>query len=439
MDRIAALPLDAATKGMPLASGSIPLGEVGAQNWNVRNGDLTLPVLILRDERLRNNLEVMRRFAEHHGVSLAPHGKSTFCPQLYRDQVEIGGAWGITASTVQQAALVAGAGVENILIANEIVGRAAVQELARLRQAHPGKSFTTLVDSEGAMDELARHGGPMLRPGERFRVLVEVGFPGGRAGVRTLDQARALIEGLMKRQDVFELVGVECYEGLVSRQTEEETLAEINRLLDLSVDVHRLAEEMGAFDGLAETILTAGGSVYFDRVVERYRLAQLGPSVRIILRGGSSLTYDHGVYHRQLLAMDRRGGLDMPGGRVKAAETFTPALELWATVLTMQDANVAVLNMGIRDLPFDMGLPIPLRQYRDGSMLRSLSAEDAGFAITASNDQHCYMRYPEGADLRVGDAIACGISHPCTAFDKWDVVYRVDRDFNVIGAVKTFF
>lgn len=64
----------------------------------------------------------------------------------------------------------------------------------------------------------------------------------------------------------------------------------INRLLDFSVDVYRKAEAFGAFAGQPETILTAGGSVYFDRVVERYRLAQLGPAVRVILRGGCSLT-----------------------------------------------------------------------------------------------------------------------------------------------------
>jgi D-serine dehydratase len=39
----------------------------------------------------------------------------------------------------------------------------------------------------------------------------------------------------------------------------------------------------------------------------------------------------------------------------------------------------------------------------------------------------------------VGDVVAFGISHPCTAFDKWRVLYRVDEEFNVTGALKTFF
>jgi D-serine dehydratase len=439
LDHITDIALDATTKGLPLADGSIRLGDIGQQQWNVSRGDMMLPVLILRDDHLRNNLEVMRRFADHHGVVLAPHGKSTFCPQLYRDQIELGGAWGITASTVPQAALVAQSGVENVLIANEIVGRANVEQLVKLRHAHPGKSFMTLVDSLGAMEELVRYGAPRLQSGERLQVLLEVGFAGGRAGVRDMHQAEEMIRALIARRDIFEFVGIECYEGLVSCPTPEETIKSVDQLLDMSVDVFRLARELDAFEPHVQPILTAGGSVFFDRVVERYRLAQLGSDVRIVIRGGSCLTYDHGIYRRQLAAMDSRGGLDMPEGRVSAVETFTPALELWAAVLALQDAQIAVLNMGIRDLPYDLGLPVPLRHYRDGELIAKLDGPDSGYKVTASNDQHCYMSYPSDAAIAVGDFIACGISHPCTAFDKWDVVYRVDSDFNVIGAVKTFF
>src|SRR6185312_14720210 len=84
--------LDAKTKGIPLAAGKVRLGEVGRQSWNVLRGDMMLPVLVLREARMKSNLRTMRDFADHHGVVLAPHGKSTLCPQLYLDQMEIGRA-----------------------------------------------------------------------------------------------------------------------------------------------------------------------------------------------------------------------------------------------------------------------------------------------------------------------------------------------------------
>ncbi len=433
------LRLDGATKGLPSGGGPIAFGDVGRQGWNLLAGDLPLPVLALRDAHMRNNLTVMRRFAEHHGVRLAPHGKTTCAPQLFRDQIDIGGAWGITVANVQQAWLAAGAGAENVLIANEVVGPAAVRALVELRHAHAGTRFMSLVDSIGAADQLIVHEGAHLRDGERFEVLLEIGFPGGRTGTRTLDQARAIVGHLMAHNTVLDLAGVETYEGLVGRPSPEETIAEVDRLLATTVEAFHMAAGMGAFGDRRAPILTAGGSVYFDRVVARFKEANLSPETMILLRGGSSIAYDHGAYRKHLQAMNARGGLAMPEGQVDPVAAFTPALELWASVLSLQDEGVAVLNIGMRDMPFDLGYPIPLRQVRDGREVADLEIDDGAFAITAANDQHAYMRFPAGADIAIGDTIVAGISHPCTAFDKWDVVLRIDEAFNVIGAIKTFF
>jgi D-serine dehydratase len=35
--------------------------------------------------------------------------------------------------------------------------------------------------------------------------------------------------------------------------------------------------------------------------------------------------------------------------------------------------------------------------------------------------------------------VALGIAHPCTTFDKWDVLLVVDADMSVVDAVRTFF
>lgn len=433
------MPLDAKTKGIPLVTGKVRLGDIASKGWNVLRGDMMLPLLVLRDENLRNNLVTMRNYAAHHNVSLAPHGKSSFCPQLYLEQVEVGGSWGITAATVQQASLVAEAGVENIVIANEVIGRANVRQLAALKRAFPDVFIVSLVDSLETIDELRRHGADALDPGERFQVMIEVGIDGGRAGVRTFAQAETLIDALMRQSDVFEFCGVECYEGLVARDTYEATMRDVDRLLDLTVDVLHDAHAKGAFAGREETILTAGGSAYYDRVIDRFKRARNVPGLRIVLRGGSCLTYDHGFYDGHLRNMDRRSGFETAEGVRSARETFTPALEMFAAVVSLQDPGVAVLNMGIRDLPFDLGLPMPLRQYRDGVEIGSLNGPRPDYTIVKSNDQHCYLSYPEGADIRVGDLFACGISHPCTAFDKWKLVYRVDEEMNVTGAVHTFF
>jgi D-serine dehydratase len=243
----------------------------------------------------------------------------------------------------------------------------------------------------------------------------------------------------MGEGDIFDFAGVECYEGLVAKDTYDETMKEVDRLLALTVDVFMHANSKGAFAKRPEVILTAGGSAYFDRVVHHFKRVNNVPGTRIVLRGGSSLTYDHGFYMTHLANMDRRKGFATDDGTVSALKSFKPALEMFAGVVSLQDKGIAVMNMGIRDLPYDLGYPTPLRQYRDGKRLSGLDGPAPKWAITKSNDQHCYMSYPADAGIKVGDVFAFGISHPCTAFDKWKVLYRVDDEFNVTGALKTFF
>jgi D-serine deaminase-like pyridoxal phosphate-dependent protein len=434
---ILALELDARTKGIPLATERVRLGDVGKQGWNLLRGDLMFPVLALRDVRMRQNLRVLRDFARHHQVDLAPHGKSTMSPQLYQDQLEVGGAWGITAATVQQCAVVAASGVPNVIVANEIVGRANVAQLAGLKRAYPRTAIYSLVDSGEVVEQLVRHGGPALAPGTRFQVLLELGYAGGRTGARTMERALAVLDAVRAHPDVLELAGIECYEGTINLEGADETIQAVDRFLEFVLEVLGRARQLDAFKGRGETLLTAGGSSYFDRVAAKFTPARRGPGTRVVLRGGSYLTYDHGFYRRKMGELRDRGGIATAAGVLDPTVALQPALELWALVQALHEPGSAIMTMGIRDLPYDLGYPFPLRQYRDGKPLAEVA--DTGYAIVNSNDQHCYLRYSAGADIRIGDLFAFGISHPCTAFDKWDVLYRVDEELNVIGAVKTFF
>jgi D-serine dehydratase len=439
MDSIDELELDGRTKGIPLGRATIRVGEIGRQGWNILRGDLPFPLLTLKDSALRQNLGVMREFAELHGVSIAPHAKTTGAPQLYRQQIVEGGAWGMTAATCQQAAVAAASGIAKVLLANELVAPANVAQYVRLTQEYATTSFFCLIDSVAGAERLARFARPHLRTGQRLAVLLEVGAKGGRAGARTPVEAEAVIRAILAAADALSLVGVECYEGAVSRDTPEATLRAIDALLDFAADSYRRARDLGAFDGVEETLLSAGGSMYFDEVTRRWESLRTTPGLRIVLRPGAYLAHDHGFYRRSAAEIDKRGGVALRRGRAEASKVFVPALELWAAVQTLPDPGVAIMSMGMRDLPYDIDLPIPLRQYRDGAMVRDLTVSNAPFRVFKSNDQHCFMSYPEGADIAIGDVVSFGVSHTSTAFDKWSVLYRVDDEYTVTGAIKTAF
>jgi D-serine dehydratase len=252
-----------------------------------------------------------------------------------------------------------------------------------------------------------------------------------------MEAATTVLEAAGAHPESLELAGIECYEGTINLADPDETIRAVDRLLEFALDILARARASGALTGRREVLLTAGGSSYFDRVAAMFTPLRHGPDVRVVLRGGSYLTYDHGFYTRKMRDLERRGGIVGRSGPVNPVTALKAALELWALVQALPDAGTAIMTMGVRDLPFDLDYPVPLRQYREGRLLREVAG--AGHAVVNSNDQHCYMRYPADADIRIGDLFAFGISHPCTAFDKWDVLYRVDEEFNVIGALKTFF
>ena len=428
------LALDGTTKGIPFAEGTIRLGDIGSRGWNVVKGDIALPAMTLRDSAVANNLALMRDIAASHGVSLAPHAKTTGAPQLYGKMLKDGGVWGFTAATVQQALLAARTGAKNVLLANQLAAPANVAHFAGLMKAFPQTKFMCLVDSTDGAQLLAKWANPHLN-GQKLSVLIEMGPVGGRAGARTLDQAKAVIAAIGSAPEL-QLVGVEAYEGGVKAPTPEEVWAGIDRLLDLMLAVFDHGRQSGAFAKGEEVILSAGSSTSFDQVIRRFGHLSKDNGVRIVTRGGAFLALDHGFYKRRALDMDKRGALDLPGGKKGSASGFKPGLELWAAVQSMPDPEMAIMGMGMRDLPYDIELPIPLQRFRDGKLIEDLGPD---WKMTKSNDQHCYVEYPKGADIRIGDIISFGISHTSTAFDKWDVVWRIADDFTVTGAVKTFF
>jgi D-serine deaminase-like pyridoxal phosphate-dependent protein len=178
--------------------------------------------------------------------------------------------------------------------------------------------------------------------------------------------------------------------------------------------------------GENQYLITAGGSLYFDIVVaELTAPAGPGPAPTVVLRSGAYVTHDHGIYARLTPAAQ-------PGGTGPA---LVPALELWARVLSAPEPGLAIAGAGRRDAPFDQGFPVPLRIRRaDGQ-----EGDAAGLRVTALDDQHAYLQLPAGCELHPGDLVCLGISHPCTAFDKWQLIPVVDEDYLITDVVRTFF
>ena len=418
------------TKGLPLQA-PLRQGAIGVQGWNVLRGDTSFPVAVLKDAQLRHNFGWMRAFCEARGVSLAPHGKTTMSPQLFGAQLA-NGAWGITLATATQVQVAHRFGVRRVLLANQLVARADLAAVLALLHGDPDFDCIVLADSLAGVERLAQAVAAhrLARP---LPVLVELGLAGKRAGCRTAPEALEVARAIAAA-DGLALAGFEGYEGLLVSDDHERDVRMVDDFLGRLVALVRDADAGGLF-ATPEILLSAGGSSYFDLVARGFQhVAGLSRPVRAILRSGCYLTSDHGMYRRHIAQLDARVGEPDAGLR--------PALEVWSTVQSRPEPTLDILTMGKRDASHDADLPIPLFTARPGAFATP-AALPPGCAIVKMNDQHAYLRLPEGdplcEDLAVGDLVGCGISHPCTTFDKWPLLLAVDDDYTVRYALNTFF
>jgi D-serine deaminase-like pyridoxal phosphate-dependent protein len=389
---------------------------------------LSTPMMTLDRKAMDENLAAMRDWCELAGVSLAPHGKTTMAPELWREQIDAG-AWAITVANEPQLRVARGVGVRRVIVANMLLRPEALAWLSAELDADDGFEFYCWVDSVeavGLMDAALRSAGAR----RRVPVLIEMGCAHARTGARSHSEAVKVADAVVAASTLA-LAGVSGFEASVAHAADEAGIAAVDEFLTRMVDLHRAL--VGRYE-IDEVLLSAGGSAYFDRVA-----AILGPEcrrnagipTRIVLRSGAYVVHDDGFY---------RGVTPHTRGTGPA---FRSAMHVWARVISMPESGIAYLDAGKRDLPFDEGLPeLQILRRRDASGGVSI-LQIVGHELIATNDQHAHVRLPNDSPLRVGDVVRLGLSHPCTAFDKWSLIPVIDNASAdtpvVVDLVRTYF
>jgi D-serine deaminase-like pyridoxal phosphate-dependent protein len=416
--------IDLRYKGFAPAISGESVASLAQRGCSLTDAGFTFPLLTLQRSAVEHNIAAMARYCREHGVQIAPHGKTTMSPELHALQLDAG-AWALTAATVHEVAVYRSFGIRRILLANELADDQAVRWLAGELASDPTFEFTCFADSLAGVDLLAE-ATRGLRGASRIGVLIEIGYPGGRAGCRTSTQAHAVayaVDGVPS----LRLAGVAGYEGLLGAQDTAEVKAAVTTYLRSLTKAAAEVRAARSHDRDTEFVVSCGGSAFFD-LVNRELTAGWpeGEDVTVVLRCGSYVTHDDGMYeHVSPFARDAS-----LGGPLR------PALVVWAHVLSAPEPGLAIIGAGRRDLPYDSGPPRPKLVWRRGA--------GAPQALTGAqtdhlNDHHAFLQLAAGQRLAVGDLIGFGISHPCSAFDKWRLIPVVDDQWRVTGCVHTFF
>jgi D-serine deaminase-like pyridoxal phosphate-dependent protein len=353
------------------------------------------PLLTIDRSATANNVAVMADWLVERGLEIAPHGKTTMAPQLWQQLLD-GGAWGLTLATAWQVQLARSFGVRRIILANELIDPVALRWLG-VELADPAFEFTCWVDSLEVVALMRAGLSGAARPVD---VVIELGS--GRTGAASVTDALA-IAAAVEAAPELRLVGVGGYEGSAGSTRSAADLAAVRSYLERIVALH------DAIHWQHRPIVTAGGSAYFDLVAES--LAPLVGTATVVLRSGAYQLHDEGFY---------RGITPLPGLR--------SAMHGWARVLSRPAPGLAILDGGKRDFPYDLDLP----STRYGQ-------------LSKLNDQHGYLPLVVETEEApaVGDVLRLGLSHPCTAFDKWRLIPVIEDleadDPRVVDLVRTYF
>ena len=361
---------------------------------------LETPAAVLQADALAHNITAMADWCRAAGIEHMPHGKTTMAPQLWQRQLDAG-AVGITVANAPQLRVARAFDIPKVLVANELVTPSVLRWIDEWRTA--GGDVTCFVDSSTGVERMTEALADAATP---LDVCIEFGAYAARGGVRRTEAAERLAQAVTE-SPALRLTGIGGYEGSIAHDGRPESIERVDGFLaGLAQLAKRLDFEVDA------PIVTAGGSEYFDQV-QQHLSPLSADGARVVLRAGSYITHDDGLYAQMT-----------PAARERSGPELVSALHVRGTVVSMPEPGLALLDVGRRDLSFDAGMPV------------AVDLPDVN--VAALNDQHTHLR---GAveDLSVGDIVRLGISHPCTTFDKWSLLPVVDGEGTITDAIRTYF
>jgi D-serine deaminase-like pyridoxal phosphate-dependent protein len=316
---------------------------------------LPTPCLVVDAAAASRNIQRCAAFFAGQQAALRPHFKAHKCTTLMRQQLAAGGCSGVACQTSWEALVLARAGFPDILIANQIVDAAALDELA---EAAAIARLTVVVDDAAQVDLLASATG---RRGVPVGVLIELDVGAGRCGLPFGDPGLVPLAERITREDRLGFRGLQAYEGHAMHRDSREVRATL-----VGQAAHQVRQERArlAAAGFDCEVVSGGGTGTYDLAAQAGALTEVQAGSYVLMDG-------------------RYGTLDLP---------FEPALYCVTTVISRRRSR-AVLNAGLKELTVEYGMP---------------AIQAAGARITALSDEHAQVRLAAGAGDGTGDSLAVG-------------------------------
>jgi D-serine deaminase-like pyridoxal phosphate-dependent protein len=152
--------------------------------------DLDTPALWVDLDLMEANIQLMANTMRAAGVNWRPHTKGIKVPAIAQ-RLLAAGATGVTCAKVSEAEFMSAAGIRDILIGNQVVGRGKIARLIALQKR---SDVMVAVDD---LDNAAEISAMAVEAGVRVRVLVELNIGMERGGIAPFEHAVSFARRLL--------------------------------------------------------------------------------------------------------------------------------------------------------------------------------------------------------------------------------------------------
>jgi D-serine deaminase-like pyridoxal phosphate-dependent protein len=340
--------------------------------------DLDTPCAVVDLDVMENNLRRCQTYLDRHGLRLRPHIKTHKIPEFAHLQIRLG-AKGVNCQKLGEAEVMADAGITDILLTYNIIGRAKLDRLTALAHRTEVK---VVADSRDLVEGLSAQ---MSRAGLTLPVLVECDTGAQRCGVTSPHEAAALAQA------------IDCAPGLEFRglmtYPPKNSVAKTNVWLNEAVDLCKRS-------GLPVEIVSNGGTP------DLYSAHEV--TVATEHRPGTYIYSDR--YHVETHAFGGWGDC---------------ALKIQTRVVSHAATDRCVIDAGSKSLSSDL---LGLEGF--GHIL-----ERPDWKIYGLSEEHGHVRAPPGSEApRIGELLTVIPNHACVVTNLYDRIYGARQ-----GRVENFF
>jgi len=359
--------------------------------------DLVTPALLLDLDLLEANIAKMAAHAKTAKISLRPHGKTHKCPQIAERQVNAG-ALGLCVATIREAEAMSAAGIKNLLITTELVGKPKIERLIKLTRRAP--ETMSAVDSPVHARQLSE---AAVAARVNLNVMLDVDPGGRRTGVPPGQQAVKLAEQIVKLPNL-KLRGIHGYSGSSAHvNTFEARRDHSTKLMTPVLETFRQLKKAG----LPVEIMSGGSTGTYNIDCELEGMTEL--------QVGSYVFMD--VEYRAI------------GGKSGAVyEDFAPSLSVMATVISKSYDDRATTDAGIKAFASDKPKHPP--------EIKGATGVSLGFG----GDEHGILTFDlnkgPSREFRIGDRVEFIIPHCDPNVNLYDRIYCT-RGENVVDVWRT--